>query len=195
MASGVCSYHRTKNEEKVNWLPHQEHSKETADLKHSQYICEIGLLAYLHSCDLRGRILIKHTSRGWQSSPEMGRQAGAIFMFFLCPTPVSPWKKLAPHILSATQELVSCGACVHGFNGMIAKKQFLNDYHPRCNCRENAQKHSSANLPERYTCIFQKLLPMGTVSNEPESKCWLRFFALEHWQVLAYPQLLGTTKN
>ena len=91
--------------------------------------------------------------------------------------------------------LVASGACVNGFNGMVANNEAVLNWLSH----QDSKKKPQIELPmsECIRILTNRLRYMseGPVSNQTESGCYLGCSPQGHWQVLAYPKLQKATKN
>ena len=114
----ICESHRTAtNGETVlkRLPPRQGTTQRQQSEMHLQYFCERGLLAYLHHCGLRGKLLIKNTSKGKLQSPLETREAGRCHHL---PASILPHIIRVSSICGHTTSLdslafVARGTCVH----------------------------------------------------------------------------------
>lgn len=125
-----------------------------------------------------------------------------IISFLVLPLPysrllVSPWKELV-HIsgvptfvatIQGTQYLRSpASGGQWGLWFQVSQdysKQGSTHNPTETQWRVNRQKSHVQVFPwKKYICILQMLLPEDLVSNQPVSRCWLRYSPLEHWHTL-----------
>lgn len=127
--------------------------------------CEWSLLIYLHSCDMRNSLLMKHTSRFWiRSSPEIREDNECHIHAFPLPHPRS--------LVSLRKEFVNMfvtqafEAAIYKAHPLIAwlwwpvgilfmgwtsyyQIKFLRHLHPRAHNRNSRQMHPSPNFPQK----------------------------------------------
>lgn len=143
---------------------------------------EKGLHAYPKSCGLRVSLLIQHTSRDQgRHSAETEEPSRNSFHTVSAPLLVSSahdtaeksWcAHLAPWVLRCHREgtspdslaLMARDACVPGFNGTAAKKQFFTGYALRGQCRRSTENSSPSFSHKMSISIHYKLLPEGLAS-------------------------------
>lgn len=161
----VCRSQRTvvNGERLLNWLSHMANQRGIR--WNVQPFWERGLLDYLHSCDMKCRLLIKHTFKGWlHPLQRLGQLMGTTFTLTIS----SSLRKRVVHWSSAlafdaatqrTQPLIVWlwwpSRLV--FTGSIGwkqrKKQFLAGYHKGSWQRSRWQCPSTSfSLKEAYIC-------------------------------------------
>lgn len=153
---------------------------------------------HLHSCGLRDRLLIKNTSKDKQYFlfQKTRKMADAIFTHYLSATNhvASVAKKRAwldiwhcrfcvwnpEDIPLGNLALIVIGACIHRFNGMVAKKQIVFKWlSSQIQYRGSRQKYFFSQ--KRHIYILWKLLSVVLASNQSKPSCWIWFFPLGQW--------------